>query len=169
MDLKKFRIVAMRKRHTLSTFLGHLDNIVPPDIDDIAERADKAMWEQTDCTTCANCCKKMTPTFSPQDVKRIAAHLEMSPKEFRDKWLYKDEESGDWMNRTQPCQFLANNMCTIYEVRPVDCAEFPHHTKKPFDMYNDMYKVNMMHCPATLTLVDKMRKEVERRYEWPQE
>lgn len=168
MDLQKFRITAVRKKKALSLFLDQLDNLLPPDLDDIVKRADAKVWEKVDCTTCANCCKKMTPTFKGSDVKRIAAHLGMTPVEFRDKWLYKEEETGDWMNKNQPCQFLVDNMCSIYEVRPKDCAEFPHHNKQPFDLYNEMYKTNMMHCPATLTLVSIVKKEVERRYEWPE-
>jgi Fe-S-cluster containining protein len=108
----------------------------------------------------------MTPTFTKKDIKRISAHLEMEPKAFMDKWLKKEEDSGDWVNKIQPCQFLKNNKCSIYEVRPADCAEFPHHNKKPFDAYNDTFKNNLPHCPATLTLVDRVKKIVEKEYEW---
>lgn len=167
MDLKKFRLSALRKRKSHALFLDQLNDLVPPDMDDIARRADEAAWQQVSCTQCANCCKKMTPTFSPADVKRIATHLGLSTKEVKEKWLYKEEGTGDWMNRNQPCQFLDNNMCSIYEVRPADCAGFPHHHKTPWDDYNDMYKTNMMHCPATLAMVSAVRQEVLRRYEWP--
>jgi hypothetical protein len=51
-------------------------------------------------------------------------------------------------------------------VRPADCAEFPHHNKKPFDAYNDTFKNNLIHCPATLTLVDRLKKVIEKEYEW---
>eukprot|EP01030_Chromulinospumella_sphaerica_P014315 gene14315-biopygen12545 len=107
----------------------------------------------------------MSPTFSLKDIKRIAAHLNMKPNEFKEKYLYKEEETGDWMNKQQPCQFLENNMCTIYEVRPDDCAGFPHHHLKPFDLYNDMYRDNMKHCPATLMLVEKVKQAVERKWD----
>lgn len=165
MDLVKFRASAKRKQKSLSTFLDKLDKIVPPDLQDIADRADAAMWKETDCTTCANCCKTMTPTFTVKDINRISKHLGMKPKEFKDKWLLHEKETGDWVNKTQPCQFLENNMCSIYEVRPADCAGFPHHHLKPFDLYNDMFKANIMHCPATLSMVDRVKKEVDRRYD----
>ncbi|GAA4464500.1 YkgJ family cysteine cluster protein [Nemorincola caseinilytica] len=166
MDLKKFKIAAARKQEKLTRFLKQLEELVPDDMQEIVADADAAMWRETDCTTCANCCKTMSPTFSKEDVMRIAAHVGMTPKAFRDKWLYKDE-TGDWMNKQQPCQFLVDNKCSIYEVRPVDCAQFPHHNLVPFDVYGDTYAANIMHCPATLTLVDKVRKKVEREYEWP--
>lgn len=169
MDLEKFAANAARKKKSLSKFLDQLDELLPPDLQEIVDKADAKVWAETDCTSCANCCKTMTPTFSKRDITTIAAHLNMTVREFRDKWLYKEKESGDWVNTTQPCQFLAtNNMCSIYEVRPADCAEFPHHNKKPFDDYNTMFKTNMMHCPATLALVYKVKKVVKRAYEWPE-
>jgi Fe-S-cluster containining protein len=165
MDLEKFRITAARKKKSLSAFLDKLDNLVPPDMQEIVDKADAEMWQETDCTTCANCCKTMTPTYSTKDISRIAKHLGMKPAAFKEKWLYKEDSTGDWMNKQQPCQFLADNKCSIYEVRPVDCAQFPHHNLKPFDLYGDTFKMNLIHCPATLSLVDKVKKVVEREYD----
>ncbi len=165
MDLNKFRIVAARKKKSLSVFLDKLDTLVPDDMQEIVDKADAEMWKETDCTSCANCCKTMTPTYSVKDISRISKHLGMTAKDFKEKWLYQEKETGDWMNTTQPCQFLVKNMCSIYEVRPVDCAGFPHHNLKPFDLYGETFKSNLVHCPATLRLVDKVKKVVEREYE----
>jgi len=167
MDLKKFRATAARKKAPLTRFLKQLDELVPDDFQQIVDEANVAMWKETDCMSCANCCKTMSPTFSTKDVSRMSAHLGMTPKAFRDKWLYKEEGTGDWMNKQQPCQFLVDNKCSVYEVRPLDCAQFPHHNLQPFDLYGDTYAANIMHCPATLSLVDKVKKKVEREYEWP--
>jgi uncharacterized protein len=164
MDLVKFRATAKRRKKSLTAFLKKFDTVVPTDIDAIAAKADASMWKKTNCMSCANCCKTMSPTFSAKDISRIAKHLDMKPKEFKEKWLYQEKETGDWMNRSQPCQFLVDNMCSIYEVRPDDCAGFPHHHLKPFDLYNDMYAANMMYCPATLTLVETVKKAVEKKY-----
>ncbi len=166
MDLKKFRVVAARKKKSLSAFLTKLDKIVPTDMPELVKRVDATVWKDVNCMECANCCKTMTPTFTPKDVKRISAHLGMTAKEFKDNWLKKEEDTGDWVNTTQPCQFLADNKCSIYDVRPADCAEFPHHNKKPFDLYNDTFKDNLVHCPATLTLIDRLKTVVEKEYEW---
>lgn len=165
MDLKKFRAEASRKKAKLTKFLTKFDKIVPPDLHEIVAVTDATVWRDVDCTHCANCCKTMTPTFTPKDIKRIAAHLNMTPQAFKNKWLTKEEDTGDWVNVLQPCQFLVNNMCSIYEVRPADCAEFPHHNKKPFDDYNDTFINNLIHCPATLTLVDRLHKVIKKEYE----
>jgi len=166
MDIDKFRATAARKKKSLTAFIIKMDEIVPHDLPELVERLDAEVWKEVDCTTCANCCKTMTPTFTAADVKRIATHLHMSPKSFREKWLKKEDGSKDWVNTTQPCQFLVDNKCSIYEVRPADCAEFPHHNKTPFDAYNETFKNNLIHCPATLMLIDRMKKVVEKEYEW---
>lgn len=166
MNLQNFKRAAKKNAPQLKKFLKKLDKVVPIDFPKIVREEDAKMWAHTDCTTCANCCKTMTPTFTPKDIKRIAAHLQMTPKAFFDKWLQKEEDTGDTVNRLQPCQFLVDNMCSIYEVRPKDCAEFPHHYKRPFDAYNDTFIQNVDKCPATYRLVSALKKRVEAEYEW---
>ncbi|MBC7552950.1 MAG: YkgJ family cysteine cluster protein [Taibaiella sp.] len=166
MDIDDFRARAKRKRKSLSAFLDKLDTIVPVDMPELVAITDTTVWKDINCTECANCCKTMTPTFKKSDVIRISAFLGIAPAEFKNKWLKKEEDSGDWVNTTQPCQFLVDNKCSVYEVRPKDCAEFPHHNKKPFDAYNETFKNNLIHCPATLTLVERLKKAVERGYDW---
>lgn len=165
MDLGKFKVQAARKKKPLTSFLQKLDDIVPHDMPELVAKVDSTVWTDTNCMACANCCKTMTPTFNKADITRISAHLGMTVTDFKNKWL-KKEDSGEWVNTTQPCQFLVHNKCSIYEVRPVDCAEFPHHNKKPFDAYNETFINNIVHCPATFTLVDRLKKIVERDYEW---
>ncbi len=165
MDLANFKDKARRKKKPLIEFLQKLDDIVPHDMHELVAKVDATVWQDTNCTSCANCCKTMTPTFTNADIKRISAHLTMTTATFKEKWL-KKEETGEWVNTTQPCQFLVDDKCSIYEVRPADCAEFPHHDKKPFDAYNETFINNVMHCPATFTLVDRLKKIVERDYEW---
>jgi Fe-S-cluster containining protein len=101
----------------------------------------------------------MSPTFTVKDVKRISAFLDMKPIAFRDKYLYKEKKGKDWMNTQQPCQFLnlTTNMCSIYEVRPADCAGFPHLTKKKMVDYIHVHKQNVQYCPATYKMVEKMK------------
>src|SRR3982751_3239147 len=123
-NLRLFRKNVLLNKKTLRRFLGRLEKNPPKDLDKMAEHVSRHVWKEVDCLTCANCCKTMSPTFTVKDVKRISAHLGMQPLAFREKYLYLEKKDKDWMNRKQPCQFLnlTNNMCSIYEVRPADCA-----------------------------------------------
>jgi len=143
----------------MKRFLGKLEKTPPKGLDKLAEKIDAEVWKEIDCLSCANCCKTMSPTFTTKDIKRIAAHFEITPKEFKEKWLYFDKKDKDWMNTSQPCQFLntTNNMCSIYEVRPDDCAGFPHLKKKKMVDYIHVHQQNISYCPATYKMVEKMQ------------
>jgi len=96
-------------------------------------------------------------------MKRISAYLNMSIGEFKDKWLYKQRGTGDWLNKNTPCQFLdlKTNMCSIYAVRPADCAGFPHFAKKNMTYYIHTHKQNLEYCPATYRMVEKMMEKLK--------
>jgi Fe-S-cluster containining protein len=156
-NLKSFqKNVALHKRK-MRMFLTRLGKNPPRKLDGLAVEIDKEVWQEVDCLSCANCCKTMTPTFTPSDIKRISTHLGTTPDAFKEKYLYKDK-GGDWMNVKQPCQFLdlKTNMCSIYEVRPIDCAGFPHLTKKKMQDYLHVHHQNLTYCPATYKMVEKL-------------
>lgn len=149
-------------KKSLRYFLTKTENNLPSNIDGMADVIDKEVWAETDCLSCANCCKTMSPTYTFQDMKRISAHLNMKIKDFKAKWLYLDKRENDWMNVKRPCQFLnlKTNMCSIYEVRPADCAGFPHLTKKPMKDYMYIHKQNIEYCPATYKWVEKLKDRI---------
>jgi len=156
----KRKLTVNRKK--FRQFLNKTEKNAPRGIDKATAIAEKEIWEEVDCLSCANCCKKMTPTFTKQDLKRISAHFNETPEEFRKKWLVKDKNK-DLVNKKQPCQFLnlEDNKCSIYEIRPVDCSGFPHLSKKKWSEYAHVHKQNIEYCPATFKLVEKMVVQFE--------
>ena len=162
-DIQKYKRRSYRKKKDLSKFLKKLAKSKPKGILKRVAAADKAVWEEVSCLSCANCCKTMTPTYTRKDVNRISKHFKMTYDQFYDKWL-KTDENKDIVNKSTPCQFLGkNNMCSIYEIRPDDCAGFPHFIRRDF-MYQveeKTYINNISHCPATLVFVEKMKELVE--------
>lgn len=161
--VKAFRKQVKKYRNSYRRFLTRMEKKTPRGLDKIVAPLDKEVWQETDCLACANCCRTMTPTYTLADIKRISAHLGMTVDEFKKKWLYKERSTGDWMNVKTPCQFLdlKTNMCNIYEVRPADCAGFPHHTKRNFKEWVHVYKQNVEYCPATFKLVEKMKAKLD--------
>ena len=114
-NIRLFRLKVKRNKKQFRTFLTKLENNPPRGLHKMMVEADRQVWGETDCLTCGNCCKKMTPTFTNADLKRISAHFEMTPAAFKEKWLVYEKKDGDWQNKKQPCQFLdlSNNMCSI--------------------------------------------------------
>ncbi len=75
------------------------------------------------CKGCEiNCCK--TAYVIPDIIafKGIAKHLGISHAEFIRKYFQRDKtEKGLLRLQPEPCIFLQNNICTIYEVRTLLC------------------------------------------------
>jgi uncharacterized protein len=157
-DLLLFKEKARLKKRSFRRFLTRLEKETPKGIKQLTTTLEKEVWMETDCLSCANCCKTMTPTFNSADIKRISAHFGQTVEEFKTKWLVQEKAGDrDWMNKKQPCQFLnlKDNKCSIYAIRPADCAGFPHLPKK-MNGYGHVHKQNLEYCPATYKLVEKM-------------
>lgn len=164
-NLRSFKQKVRYHGKKFKRFLGKLEKNPPRHLDKIAEEINTEVWKEVDCLSCANCCKTMTPTFTLKDIKRISAHLDMTEDAFKEKWLYYDKKDKDWMNTKQPCQFLdlSTNMCSIYEVRPADCAGFPHLTRKKMVEYIHVHQQNISYCPATYNMVQRMMDRFENK------
>ena len=160
-NLKTFKKKLLVNRPFFRRFINKIEKNPPIGIDKLTPIIDAEVWQEVDCLSCANCCKKMTPTFTKQDLKRISAHFNQTPEAFTKQWLEKDKNK-DMVNVNQPCQFLnlTNNMCSIYAIRPVDCSGFPHLSKKKWIEYAHVHKQNIDYCPATLKMVEKMIQRV---------
>ena len=161
-NLRSFKQKVRYHKSAFKRYLGKIEKNPPRNLDKIAEQIDAEVWKEIDCLSCANCCKSMTPTFTKTDVKRISAHLGFTPAAFTEKWLTYDKKAGDWMNKQQPCQFLykTTHFCGIYEVRPADCAGFPHLKKKKMTDYIHVHQQNIEYCPATYRMVEKMQERL---------
>lgn len=159
-NLRSFKKKVSHTKRSFRKFLTRLEKTPPKGLTNLTIALEKEVWQEVDCLSCANCCKTMTPTFNKADLKRISAHFGQTVEEFQKQWLYKErKKDGDWLNKKQPCQFLnlQDNKCSIYAIRPADCAGFPHLPKKLKD-YVHVHKQNIEYCPATYRLVEKMMK-----------
>lgn len=161
-NLRRLKKQFATKKKLFRNFITRAEKKSSETLAALSDQIDKEVWQEVNCLSCANCCKVMSPTYTWQDIKRISAHLQMRPKDFKEKWLYLDKRENDWMNKSRPCQFLnlQTNMCSIYEVRPADCAGFPHLNKKPVPDYLYIHKQNIEYCPATMLFVEKLKSSL---------
>ncbi len=113
-------------------------------------------FEKIDCLQCAGCCKNYSPRFKTPDVKRISKHLRMKESDFIDTYLNVDDE-GDFVVKTTPCPFLgSDNFCSIYDVRPSDCARFPYTDEDVFIKRQKLTLKNATFCPITVFVLEKL-------------
>jgi len=156
---KKLRKKLADQGPDLKQFMTSLLEQPPPMLDALAERAAAGAWAGIDCLSCGACCRSMSPSYTREDIQRLALHFRMSAQKFKEKWLYA-EADGRWMNRSRPCQFLdcVTNKCSVYRIRPADCAGFPHLHKRSTLEYLTMHQQNLAFCPATFQMIEDLQQ-----------
>ena len=156
-DLDKLKEDANRKSKENKRFLDKLKKKKPKDLDNVVAELHEEVFEYTDCLECANCCKSISPIIIDRDIDRIAKHLKMSPSALADQYLELDSD-GDYVFKQAPCPFLMpDNYCSIYEVRPRACREYPHTDRKRFYQISSLTYKNTFVCPAVFDVVEKLK------------
>ncbi len=142
------------------TFFGKLKKKPPKHLDYLMQDLHEAEFERTDCLECANCCKTTGPLFTDKDIERIAKFFKMKPQKFIETYLRIDEDK-DYVLQSVPCSFLGtDNYCSIYEVRPKACSEFPHTDRKKFQQISKLTLKNIEICPAAYNIVEEMKRRI---------
>jgi Fe-S-cluster containining protein len=93
------------------------------------------------CRMCGNCCRFRVTPLRAEDVRRL------EQAGYRDFTAEKGELSLRRVNGR--CVFLEGDSCTVYEVRPQVCREFPF-----FKVYGVGYAQSFSICPALEELDD---------------
>lgn len=161
-DILKNLAEKAKQKHTENKkYLLKLKKRPPKNLDTVMQLLHEEEFGRTNCLECANCCKTTGPLFTDADIVRIAKHLKTKPQKFIDEYLRVDEE-GDYVLQQVPCAFLgADNYCSIYEVRPKACREYPHTDRKKFYQINELTLKNVAICPAAYNIVEAMKKKIE--------
>lgn len=158
--LRKLPAEAAKKSSENKKFFLKLKKKPPKDLDYLMQELHENEFSKTDCLHCANCCKTTGPLFTTADIERISKHFKMKPSAFIQSYLRKDEEH-DYVLQQLPCTFLgADNYCSIYEVRPKACREFPHTNRKKFQQISHLTMKNVAICPAAFNIVEEMKKRL---------
>jgi uncharacterized protein len=141
-------------------FFTRLRKKPPRDLDLQVAELHEEVFAQMDCLSCANCCKTISPVFTDRDIARIAKHLRVKPADFTEQYLHLDEEQ-DYVLNQAPCPFLgADNYCSIYEVRPKACRQYPHTDQPGFRKKLSLTLKNTEVCPAAFRIVERLREEL---------
>lgn len=141
-------------------YFEKLKKKTPKNLDYVMQDLHNAEFKKTDCLQCANCCKTTGPLFTKNDIERIAKYFKIKQQQFIEKFLRIDEDN-DYVLQQVPCTFLdSDNYCSIYDVRPKACSEFPHTDRKKFQQISDLTLKNVAICPAAFNIVEEMKKRI---------
>lgn len=151
-----------KDKHKLhKTFLAKLKKKPPKHLDYLMQELHEQEFQRTDCLECANCCKTTGPLFTTKDIERISKSFRMKPSKFIASFL-KIDEDNDYVLQSVPCTFLgSDNKCSIYDIRPKACREFPHTDRRKFQQINALTLKNVKICPAAFNIVEAMQKKIK--------
>ncbi len=156
-DPAKLPALAQSKKQENLAFFKKLRHKKPKGLDSLVQDKHNEVFEEVDCLSCANCCKTTGPLFTDQDIDRISRHFKMKTKDFIAQYLRIDEDD-DYVLKSTPCHFLgADNYCSIYEVRPKACREYPHTDRKKIYQIGTITVANTFICPAAYAVVERMK------------
>lgn len=159
-DLEKYHQLALQKQGEHRKFLTVLKKKPPKNLDKLVKEVHTEVFEEIDCTACANCCKTLGPLFTEADITRIAKYLKMRLPVFEEMYLQVDEDK-DKVFKFMPCPFLGgDNLCSIYDIRPKACREFPHTDRKKIYQINHLTMKNTLTCPAAYLFVEKLKNRL---------
>ena len=159
--LRNLPELAKDKHKENKVFFSKLKKKPPKQLDYMMLELNDEEFKKTDCLQCANCCKTTGPLFTDKDIERIAKHFKLKPSQFIENYLRVDEDN-DYVLQSVPCTFLGvDNFCSIYEVRPKACREFPHTDRKKFHQISNLTLKNVAICPAAFNIVEAMKKRVK--------
>ena len=155
-DIEQTKLEAKRKKKSRVNFIKSLKNKKEHEIDLLFQRADHDVFEEINCLSCANCCKTVGPLFTDKDIERISKSMKLKPGLFTEKFLRLDED-GDYVLKSLPCIFLGeDNYCSIYEIRPKACKEYPHTGMKGQKKLLKLHLKNHQLCPAVNEVFNRL-------------
>lgn len=159
--LKELPKLAKEKEQESKKYFQKLKKRTPKNLDLIMQDLHTQEFENTDCLTCGNCCKTTSPIFTLKDIEKISKHFRMKVLDFTNQYLKRDEDDF-YVLKTAPCSFLdlEDNMCTIYDVRPKACSEYPHTDRRKFIQIADLTIKNTEICPAAYNIVEALKKKL---------
>jgi Fe-S-cluster containining protein len=118
------------------------------------------VFSETDCLSCANCCKTTPAIVTNNDISRMAKHLSLSPKQIKRQFLIEDV-NGEFLFAKVPCVFLEDdNKCKIYEARPEACRRYPHTDEKDYIYRNTLNIANTIVCPAAFNILERLKQNL---------
>ena len=161
MNFDTFHSKSKLKRKENKKFFRDLKKINSKKLDQTIHSLHNNEFGCTDCLKCANCCKTTGPLFTDKDISRISKFLKIKPSLFTDKFLRVDEDH-DYVLKTLPCSFLLeDNRCSIYDVRPKACREFPHTDRIKQKQLLSLTQKNTEVCPAVFNIIENLKKELK--------
>jgi uncharacterized protein len=118
---------------------------------------------QIDCTECANCCRVTEVGITGKDIEKLAKFVGASEREFEDQFTAVDDSGAVILKRNERgCVFLEGNLCSVYEARPQNCANFPHVVRGAGSIASRMWQFldRAGYCPIVFNWMERVKDDI---------
>jgi uncharacterized protein len=149
---------AEQKLDENDAFRSYLQKIDSDALDKTVHAINEKITPQIDCTTCGGCCRQLMINVTPEENIKVAAHLNITPQAFKEKYL-EESLQGKMIMNTIPCHFLADSKCTVYENRFTECRAFPHLHENNFKGRLFGTLIHYAMCPIIYNVVEELKVE----------
>ena len=118
---------------------------------------------EIDCTACANCCRVTEVGITERDVEKLAKFIGVSESEFMAQYTAVDKSGALILKRNKEgCVFLEGDLCSVYEARPQNCANFPHVVRGTGSIASRMWEFldRVGYCPIVYNWMERVKDDI---------
>jgi uncharacterized protein len=118
---------------------------------------------EIDCTACANCCRVTEVGITAKDIEKLAKFIGASEREFMGQFTALDESGAVILRKNEAgCVFLEGNLCSVYEARPQNCANFPHVVRGTGSIASRMWEFldRAAYCPIVYNWMERVKDDI---------
>jgi uncharacterized protein len=164
-DLVQIRRLEHQKRGENARFRAYLKS--HRHSDRRLRRFGEEIEAEIDCTQCANCCRVTEVGITQRDVEKLAKFIGVSENEFAQQFTARDSAGAKILKRVTmdnqtACVFLEGNLCSVYEARPQNCANFPHVVRGTGSIASRMWQFldRAAYCPIIYNWMEKVKEDM---------
>lgn len=132
-----------------------LKRMEPAEVDALVIALNKEVEAGIDCLACGKCCTRLMVNIDDAAITRLSERLNITESQFRERFV----EGGSFMSflNAIPCQFLNGKACTVYDIRPDECRNFPQLDRPGFTtrMFGTFSHYGM--CPIIFNVVEQLK------------
>lgn len=135
-------------------------------LDQMVQELAQTVIPRIHCLNCANCCKNLEPEIRPDELIRLAEHLQTKPDILISEHLQRTQDGEAFFFRKKPCTFLNGKACSIYSDRPGSCASYPNFSRPGFRFRLDLHHHYSI-CPIVFSVVELLMQKLNYNPELP--
>lgn len=159
-EYQRYLHLAVSSKKENAKLLQRLRKFKSKELDHIINTLHDQAFEIINCLECANCCASISPSVQDKDIHKIARFLKIKPSVVVKKFMHIDDEH-DYVMNVSPCPFLgSDNLCRIYQSRPLACKGYPHTDRNKVVQILELSLKNTLICPAVSYIFEELKKEI---------